>query len=113
MRVCFACGAKIANRNRVPFKELCPECEAYLHCCRNCRLYSPDVQNQCLSNTTEAVADRERANFCDEFHFKEIEDPNQREDKGSKGPKGAKPEPRRAPAKALSAREKFEQLFKD
>ena len=110
MRVCFACGAKVANRNRVPFKELCPECEAFLHCCRNCRLYSPDIHNQCLSNTTEAVSDRERGNFCDEFHFKEIEDPNPRDDKNGKGRKA---EPKRAPAQALSAREKFEQLFKD
>ena len=107
MRVCFACGAKLTNRDRVPFKELCPECEAFLHCCKNCRLYSPDVHNHCLSNTTEFVSDRERGNFCDEFHFREIEDPNPREEKKQRTEKT------RSTSKNLSAREKFEQLFKD
>ena len=107
MRVCFACGAKVTNRDRVPFKELCPECEAFLHCCKNCRLYSPDVHNHCLSNTTEFVPDRERGNYCDEFHFREIEDPDPREAREQK------PAKRRAPSQALSARERFEKLFKD
>jgi hypothetical protein len=108
MRMCFACGAQLQSRQRVPFKELCPECDAFMHCCKNCRLYSPESHNHCLSPSTEFVPDVERGNYCDEFHFREIEDPNPRED----NKRAAKPE-KKSRSQALSAREKFEKLFKD
>jgi len=106
MRVCFHCRAELASRERVPFKELCPKCEAFLHCCRNCRLYSPDVHHHCLSTTTEFVPDVERANYCEEFAFREIE-----VEKPAKT-KAAKKEPK-STSRPKTAREKFESLFKD
>jgi len=106
MRKCFSCGSEVSSRERVPFKELCPHCEAFLHCCMNCRLYSPDAHNHCLSPTTEHVPDVERGNFCDEFEFRQIvtDEPDTAGDEAK---------PRNSESRGLSAREKFENLFKD
>ncbi len=106
MRTCYKCGAEIAPRERVPFKELCPKCESFLHCCRNCRLYGPNAHNHCMSRTTEYVPDVERGNFCDEFAFREVEPPKS-------APKEAAPAaPPVSEPRSMSAREKFENLFK-
>lgn len=112
MRICYNCGARLPQRNPVPFKELCPKCDAFLHCCRNCRFYAPEAHNHCLSHTTEPVGDVERGNYCDEFQFIEIE--------SSKKKKSRKQRASRSGSAAdsstssnMSAREKFENLFKD
>ena len=51
----------------IGFHSVCTACHAYLHCCVNCRLYSPNSHNHCLSSTTEYVRDVEAGNFCEEF----------------------------------------------
>ncbi len=119
MRLCYNCGARLPERERVPFKELCPKCDAFLHCCRNCRLYDPHAHNHCRSHTTEFVSDVERGNFCEEFAFLEIESSNKKPEKHHSSP------PRRqnrggggggsaaSQNENLSARERFENLFKD
>lgn len=105
MRVCYHCGAELPKRERVPFKELCPKCEAFLHCCKNCRLYAAEAHNHCLSVTTEHVPDVEQGNYCEEFRFREIEEPK---DSSGKPKRVDEPLPR-----ARTARERFERLFKD
>lgn len=67
MGTCHACGAEYTDK--VGFRDTCPSCKAYLHCCVNCRLYSPSAHNHCLSPTTDYVRDVEGANFCEEFDF--------------------------------------------
>jgi len=67
MGTCHQCGATFTEAVR--YRETCPDCSAYLHCCLNCRLYSPSANNHCLSSTTEPVRDVAAANFCDEFEF--------------------------------------------
>ncbi len=67
MGTCHQCGAEYTDK--VGFRDTCPACKAYLHCCVNCRLYSPASHNHCLSPTTEFVRDVEGANFCEEFDF--------------------------------------------
>ena len=67
MGTCHQCGAVITEAVR--FRDTCPSCQAYLHCCLNCRLYSPGAHNHCLSPTTEYVGDVAGANFCEEFEF--------------------------------------------
>lgn len=64
---CHGCGTTIAEA--VGVRATCPKCQAYLHCCLNCRLYSPGSHNNCLSPTTEFIGDAAGANFCDEFEF--------------------------------------------
>ena len=65
MPTCPKCGAAVEGP--IGFRGVCPSCHAYLHCCVNCRLYSPSAHNHCLSSTTEYVRDVEAGNFCDEF----------------------------------------------
>ena len=88
MGTCHSCGTAIADA--VGFRATCPQCQAYLHCCLNCRLYSPSSHNHCLSPTTEYVGDVAGANFCEEFEFTAL---------------------RRAGETAPSARKKFDDLF--
>ncbi len=51
------------------FKETCIKCNAYLHCCKNCKFRRPSMHNQCYIPNTEWVGDRAGANFCEEFEF--------------------------------------------
>src|SRR5439155_25334097 len=67
MATCHHCGA--VHSDAVRFRDTCETCQAYLHCCRNCRLYSPGSHNNCLSSATEFVGDAAAINFCDELEF--------------------------------------------
>lgn len=70
MYTCFNCGAQWESTLRQPaVKETCEGCGAYLHCCRNCTFHRMGYPNACYIPDTEKVADRQRANFCDEFEF--------------------------------------------
>jgi hypothetical protein len=121
MRTCYKCGAQLQERARVPLKELCPHCDSFLHCCRNCRHYAADRHNHCMSGTTEFVADIERGNYCDEFMFLEKEDPRAKakaEEEAAKANSLAQAAKKRESetgpnGRSLSAREKFDKLFSD
>lgn len=68
---CFHCHAPWESSLRQPaVKETCGKCGAYLHCCRNCRFHKKGYPNECYIPDTEKIADKKRANFCDEFEFK-------------------------------------------
>lgn len=68
---CFHCKAPWESTLRQPaVKETCGQCGAYLHCCKNCRFYRRGYPNDCYIPDTEKIADKARANFCDEFEFR-------------------------------------------
>lgn len=70
MYQCYACKAPWESSLRQPaVKEVCGNCGAYLHCCRNCTYHRAGYPNECYIPDTEKIADRSRANFCDEFEF--------------------------------------------
>lgn len=69
-RRCYNCGREWDGPARPSVRDSCPGCHAYVHCCRNCRHYDPAMGNRCRSRTTEYIADREKANHCDEFDFR-------------------------------------------
>lgn len=74
MKRCHKCGTPWVSEKKQPaVKDYCENCTAYLHCCKNCRFYDPSRHNECQIGTTEWVGDREGANFCDEFEFKDSE----------------------------------------
>lgn len=71
MYSCFNCQAPWDSSLRQPaVKETCGQCGAYLHCCRNCRFHRKGYPNACYIPDTEKIADKTRANFCDEFEFR-------------------------------------------
>jgi hypothetical protein len=73
VKKCQSCGTQWDGSpgSQPGRNETCGKCGADLHCCLNCRLYDPSASNQCQSRTTEAVRDKDKRNFCDEFEFKE------------------------------------------
>lgn len=74
MYACFHCKTPWESSLRQPaVKETCDQCGAYLHCCRNCRFHRKGYPNECYIPDTEKVADKTRANFCDEFEFQRAE----------------------------------------
>jgi len=74
MKTCHKCGAPWESTMRQPgFKEFCAACNAYLHCCKNCKYHRRGSPNQCYIPNTEPVSNRAGANFCEEFAFKDSE----------------------------------------
>jgi hypothetical protein len=66
---CFKCGAAIPLETgaKIALRDACPECDANLHCCRNCRFYSPGRHNDCEETQAEWVRYKDEANHCDYF----------------------------------------------
>jgi hypothetical protein len=94
---CYNCGAAWEAPRKPGFNERCPQCDAFLRCCLNCRLHDPGAAGQCRSSTTERVREKERPSFCEEFEFAQRSGGEQAEHK----------------ARSDSARARFDQLFKD
>lgn len=94
---CHNCGAQIRllPGQKIHRQETCVQCNADLHCCRNCRFFDPSKSNQCSEPQAEYVADKERANFCDYF------EPRTTVDLVNRSASGAE-----------DARKKFDSLFK-
>ncbi|MBI2425940.1 MAG: hypothetical protein HYV27_24160 [Candidatus Hydrogenedentes bacterium] len=80
MRLCHNCHTPWdAGKPKPAPKDSCPACDAYLHCCLNCRHHRPSLHNQCYIPNTEWVGDRRGMNYCDEFEFR-ITKPGGQED---------------------------------
>jgi len=89
---CHKCGAEIPLKNKVGRQEYCPQCDSALHCCMNCRFYSPGAFHDCRETEAEWVSDKSGPNFCDYF---------------------SPSEKKSGPAdKSSEAREKLDKLFK-
>lgn len=96
MRYCYRCGWKWPREEPPGFRDVCPQCQSFLHCCSNCRLWDAD-HGQCTSATTDPVADPSAHNFCEEFRF---------------AFRPSRPEAVDAVTRASEARRRWEGLFK-
>jgi len=66
--ICWKCGTSLAELPLPLSREAeCPKCRAYLHCCRLCQFFNPNVAELCDEDRAEEVRDKEGANFCDWF----------------------------------------------
>jgi hypothetical protein len=65
--ICFSCGTELNLKGKIYRTDVCPKCDADVHCCLNCDNYDISAHNKCLEPQAEWVADREKANFCDFF----------------------------------------------
>ncbi len=72
MRVCYFCGAVIDDSVRVYRETTCPNCGKDLKICYNCAFYSPGSHWDCKESIGEPVREKDRANFCEYFRFKEV-----------------------------------------
>jgi len=87
VKACHRCGKEVDAGDRVMRSATCPHCGSYLHACRNCALYDPHAHNHCREPQSEYVPDREKANFCDFFTFKDSEPGQERADEVAKAKK--------------------------
>ena len=71
MRVCHACNKELALGREIGRRDECPHCHADLRCCLNCRFFERTAPKQCREPIAELVREKDRANFCDHFLFKE------------------------------------------
>lgn len=72
MKVCHHCGRTLQLLAAVVRADSCPFCRSDLKCCLNCRLHDPGANNQCREPQAEWQAEKEKANFCEFFEFREI-----------------------------------------
>jgi hypothetical protein len=66
--LCYRCGASLAKLTLpISRQDECPSCANYLHVCRMCEFFDPNVPKQCKEDDAEEVFEKERLNFCDWF----------------------------------------------
>lgn len=96
---CWNCGHQIQllTAEKIGRRDTCPQCDADLHVCRNCRHFDPTVHNECRETQAEWVRSKDRNNYCDYFSPVTVVG----------GATRAKSDP------ADSARKKFDDLFKN
>lgn len=71
MKICFFCKKEIATEEKIGRSETCPYCFSDLHCCFNCKFYAENASNQCSEPQAERVIEKDKANFCEFFSFRE------------------------------------------
>lgn len=68
---CHFCGTTVENPREVYRSSSCASCKRDLKICLNCRFYSPGAHWDCSETIDEPVRDKDRANFCTFFSFRE------------------------------------------
>lgn len=64
--LCYRCGASLAELTPpIARQDECPACSVYLHVCRMCEFFDPDVPKRCTEDDAEEVIEKERLNFCE------------------------------------------------
>ena len=71
MKTCHACKKELNPPDPVGRKATCPFCGSDLRCCLNCTFHEPAAYNRCRESQAERVLEKDRANFCDYFRFRE------------------------------------------
>jgi hypothetical protein len=72
MKVCHRCGGEVKLQAALQRTDGCSYCHSDLKCCLNCRFFDPAVNNQCREPQAEWCPDKEKANFCEFFDFREV-----------------------------------------
>lgn len=70
MQRCYKCQKEIKLPESLTWEAACPNCAAPLHCCFNCRSYSPAAFQQCLAPGLPMRQDKKSANDCPAFTFR-------------------------------------------
>jgi hypothetical protein len=66
---CYGCGSALHLDGPVGRRATCPECDAELHACVNCRHFDESAAHQCREPHAEPVVEKESANACDLFQL--------------------------------------------
>jgi hypothetical protein len=66
---CYGCGAELAFDGPIGRRTTCPECDADLHRCLNCRHYDTSAGNECREPHAERIVDKESSCACELFQL--------------------------------------------
>ena len=66
---CHGCGAALRIEGTVGRRSTCPDCEADLHACINCRHYEEGAPHACREPHAEHIIDKTASNACDLFQL--------------------------------------------
>ena len=66
---CYGCGAALRFDGPVGRRTTCPECDADLHSCMNCRHFDESAAHQCREPHADHQVDKEASNACDLFQL--------------------------------------------
>ena len=70
---CYKCLNELdIPSGKAGFRDECPKCKCDLHICKNCIHYDQSAYNECHEPNADRVLEKERANFCDYFVFKNL-----------------------------------------
>ena len=78
--MCYFCGHKF-DGDKVYRSTVCTQCGHELRSCVNCRFYDSGAHWECRETISEAVADKENANFCEFFSYEDKAGHNSGSDK--------------------------------
>ncbi len=66
---CYGCGAALAPTGPVGRRDTCPQCDADLHTCHNCRHHDESAAHGCREPHADHVLDKDASNACDLFQL--------------------------------------------
>ncbi|MBE9504994.1 MAG: hypothetical protein IME96_12545 [Proteobacteria bacterium] len=81
MKNCYNCKKEINIEGKPGRRDSCPHCGTDLRVCLNCRFYDESSYNECREPVAERVKEKDIANFCDYFEFRDSDDPDDKESK--------------------------------
>jgi hypothetical protein len=66
---CHRCGAELTIDGPVGRRTTCPQCDADLHSCLNCKHYDESAPHQCREPHADHFVDKEQSNACELFQL--------------------------------------------
>jgi len=66
---CYGCGAGLSVDGPIGRRSTCPECDADLHACMNCRHYDESAAHECREPHADHMIDKVASNACDLFQL--------------------------------------------
>jgi hypothetical protein len=71
VKLCHRCGREVQLLAALQRTDGCAHCHSDLKVCLNCRFFDPGANNQCAEPQAEWCPEKEKANFCEFFEFRE------------------------------------------
>jgi len=68
---CAFCQGEIDLKTKIGRSDTCPGCGHDLRCCKQCKFYDPHAYNACREVSADRIVDKDRANFCDYYLFRD------------------------------------------
>jgi len=66
---CYRCGATLRFDGPIGRRSTCPDCDADLHSCLNCKHYDESAAHECREPHADHLVDKEASNACELFQL--------------------------------------------